>query len=109
MSVGAVKWENFKITYKCKWDGQDEQDEQVEVVELLGQGGQDGQDSQQCLSVQNVSGNSLLQNASLKCGGLTRFAFSQKFLKVARYVRSFCRWTRHTSQICAVGKSPIPS
>ena len=46
---------------------------------------------------------------ALKCGGLTHFAFSQKFLKVARYVGSFCRQTRHTSQICVVGKLPIPS
>ncbi|KAI5986089.1 hypothetical protein F5J12DRAFT_728880, partial [Pisolithus orientalis] len=34
MSVGAVKWENFKITYKCKQDVQDEPDEQDEVIEL---------------------------------------------------------------------------
>ncbi|KAI6010848.1 hypothetical protein F5J12DRAFT_904943 [Pisolithus orientalis] len=46
MSVGAVKWENFKITYKCKWDRQDELDEQDKVIELGGPGGQDGQDGQ---------------------------------------------------------------
>ncbi|KAI6147685.1 hypothetical protein BKA82DRAFT_4329832 [Pisolithus tinctorius] len=46
MSVGTVKWENFKITYKRKWDGQDEPDEQDEVIELGSPGGQDGQDGQ---------------------------------------------------------------
>ncbi|KAI5982896.1 hypothetical protein F5J12DRAFT_899934 [Pisolithus orientalis] len=46
MSVGAVKWENFKITYKCKWDVQDEPDEQDEVIKLGSQDGQDGQDGQ---------------------------------------------------------------
>jgi len=46
MSVGAVKWENFKITYKRKRDGEDGPDEQDEVIELTGQGGQDGQDDQ---------------------------------------------------------------
>ena len=46
MSVGAVKWENFKITYKRKWNGEDEPDEQDEVIELTGQGSQDGQDDQ---------------------------------------------------------------
>ncbi|KAI6144097.1 hypothetical protein BKA82DRAFT_161301, partial [Pisolithus tinctorius] len=40
MPVGAVKWENFKITYKHKGDGQDE------VIKLGGPGGQDGQDGQ---------------------------------------------------------------
>ena len=34
MSAGDVKWENFKVTYKHKQDGQDESDELVEVVEL---------------------------------------------------------------------------
>ncbi|KAI6008314.1 hypothetical protein F5J12DRAFT_905371 [Pisolithus orientalis] len=36
MSVGTVKWENFKITYKHKRDGQDELDEQDKVIELGG-------------------------------------------------------------------------
>ena len=42
MSVGEVKWENFKITFKRKQDGQDRQDEVIE----LAQGSQDGQDDQ---------------------------------------------------------------
>ena len=44
MSVGTVKWENFKIMYKHKRDGQDEPDEQDEVIELASQDGQDSQD-----------------------------------------------------------------
>ncbi|KAI5980390.1 hypothetical protein F5J12DRAFT_901698 [Pisolithus orientalis] len=46
MSVGTVKWENFKITYKHKWDVQDEPDEQDKVIELGSQDGQDGQGGQ---------------------------------------------------------------
>ncbi|KIM51190.1 hypothetical protein SCLCIDRAFT_33649 [Scleroderma citrinum Foug A] len=42
MSVGEVKWENFKITFKRKQDGQDRQDKVIE----LAQGSQDGQDDQ---------------------------------------------------------------
>ncbi|KAI6045356.1 hypothetical protein EDC04DRAFT_2865429 [Pisolithus marmoratus] len=44
MSVGAVKWENFKITYKCKCQDGQNADEQDELIELAGLGGQDGQD-----------------------------------------------------------------
>ncbi|KAI6009051.1 hypothetical protein EDC04DRAFT_2581766, partial [Pisolithus marmoratus] len=44
MSVGAVKWENFKITYKCKCKDGQNMDEQDELIKLAGLGGQDGQD-----------------------------------------------------------------
>ncbi|KAI5992849.1 hypothetical protein EDC04DRAFT_2872713 [Pisolithus marmoratus] len=44
MSVGAVKWENFKITYKCKRQDGQNADEQDELIKLAGLGGQDGQD-----------------------------------------------------------------
>ncbi|KAI6008460.1 hypothetical protein EDC04DRAFT_2871492 [Pisolithus marmoratus] len=39
MSVGAVKWENFKITYKCKHQDGQNADEQDELIELAGLGG----------------------------------------------------------------------
>ena len=42
MSVGEVKWENFKITHKHKQDRQDGEDEVIE----LAQGSQDGEDNQ---------------------------------------------------------------
>ena len=42
MSVGEVKWENFKIAYKCKQNGQDGEDEVIE----LAQGSQDGEGDQ---------------------------------------------------------------
>ncbi|KAI6042368.1 hypothetical protein EDC04DRAFT_2866821 [Pisolithus marmoratus] len=41
MSVGTVKWENFKITYKCKCQDRQNADEQDELIELAGLGGQD--------------------------------------------------------------------
>ncbi|KAI6041361.1 hypothetical protein EDC04DRAFT_2893070 [Pisolithus marmoratus] len=44
MSVGTVKWENFKITYKCKHQDGQNADEQDELIKLAGLGGQDGQD-----------------------------------------------------------------
>ncbi|KAI6008638.1 hypothetical protein EDC04DRAFT_2964459 [Pisolithus marmoratus] len=44
MSVGAVKWENFKIAYKCKCQDGQNVDEQDELIELARLGGQDGQD-----------------------------------------------------------------
>ncbi|KAI6024361.1 hypothetical protein EDC04DRAFT_2606529 [Pisolithus marmoratus] len=44
MSVGAVKWENFKIAYKCKHQDGQNTDEQDELIKLAGLGGQDGQD-----------------------------------------------------------------
>ncbi|KAI6024539.1 hypothetical protein EDC04DRAFT_2869370 [Pisolithus marmoratus] len=40
-SVGAVKWENFKITYKCKCQDGQNTDEQDELIKLAGLGGQD--------------------------------------------------------------------
>ncbi|KAI6008589.1 hypothetical protein EDC04DRAFT_2871475 [Pisolithus marmoratus] len=43
MSVGEVKWEIFKITHKCKQDGQEGQDNVIELV----QGHEDGQDDQE--------------------------------------------------------------
>ena len=54
MSVGAVKWENFKITYKHKRDRQDKPDEQDKVIELAGQDGQDGQDESEAPWMFNV-------------------------------------------------------
>ncbi|KAI5988134.1 hypothetical protein EDC04DRAFT_2993249 [Pisolithus marmoratus] len=44
MSVGTVKWENFKIAYKCKCQDGQNTDEQDELIDLAGLGGQDGQD-----------------------------------------------------------------
>ncbi|KAI6045507.1 hypothetical protein EDC04DRAFT_2598803 [Pisolithus marmoratus] len=44
VSVGTVKWENFKITYKCKHQDRQNADEQDELIKLAGLGGQDGQD-----------------------------------------------------------------
>ncbi|KAI6037783.1 hypothetical protein EDC04DRAFT_2868601 [Pisolithus marmoratus] len=38
MSVGAVKWENFKITYKCKCQDRQNTDEQDELIKLAGLG-----------------------------------------------------------------------
>ncbi|KAI6009063.1 hypothetical protein EDC04DRAFT_2610780 [Pisolithus marmoratus] len=49
MSVGAVKWENFKITYKCKCKDGQNMDEQDELIKLAGLGGQDGQDEPDAL------------------------------------------------------------
>ncbi|KAI6032451.1 hypothetical protein EDC04DRAFT_2868927 [Pisolithus marmoratus] len=44
MSIGAFKWENFKIAYKCKHQDGQNADEQDELIKLAGLGGQDGQD-----------------------------------------------------------------
>ncbi|KAI6011499.1 hypothetical protein EDC04DRAFT_2609854 [Pisolithus marmoratus] len=41
VSVGTVKWENFKIAYKCKHQDGQNADEQDELIKLAGLGGQD--------------------------------------------------------------------